>query len=171
MHLFFSVIFRIFWSLSQFNWIFSVCYFDKAFFMFNSFIFLNVSLFNLFHFDWWNKMLNINPLINFVFVLIYDMDASEPKCVNSNYIWYRVNLLRLADLHVNARLSPFNIRMTKEVKMAFLIGFMYQHYKAYFCFSLFFLVILVLRCLAQYIIHYNKSILRKRTHLITRNAS
>ena len=34
----------------------------------------------------------------------------------------------------------FNTRMTKVVRMTF----MYQHYKVYFCFSLFFLVILVL---------------------------
>ena len=40
--------------------------------------------------------------------------------------------------------NSIHTRMTKVVKMTTLIAFMYQHYKAYFCFSLSFLVILLL---------------------------
>ena len=31
---------------------------------------------------------------------IWYMEASKPKCVNSNYIWYGVNSLRLGGLHI-----------------------------------------------------------------------
>ena len=47
------------------------------------------------------KLNNKYTNLSFIFTNVYyDMEASEPKSVNSEYIFYGVNTLRLGRLHI-----------------------------------------------------------------------